>query len=159
MLMAVAQCDSWNSWFCRFGFKLMLLAPWSLIQSFPCSFQWMKAFQDEFHLLFRLPNSLFGDFLPKWHMHVLFYMQSRTPSWCSTAQCFSGLPSREQWSVLEMFWSTHCTHICAAIAVCVFCDLYGYNQVMYNIDDHWHSWAVSVWVDEVSDVSIWDNRC
>ena len=36
-----------------------------------------------------------------------------------------------------------------------FCDLYGYNQVMYNIDDHWHSWAISVWVDEVS---IWDNR-
>lgn len=50
-----------------------------------------------------------------------------------------------------------CKHVCSNCCMrFFFCDLYGYNQVMYNIDDHWHSWAVSVWVDEVS---IWDSRC
>lgn len=157
MLMAVLQCHSRNSWFVGLTLRSCYL-PLEV---------WYR------HSLVFLSV---GEGLPRWISFVvpttersLWRFPSQVAHSCSILHAKSNpvlvfdrtvfLRITEQRAMKclgDVLEHALYTHLCSNCCMCFCGDLYGYNQVMYNIDDHWHSWAVSVWVDEVS---IWDSRC
>ena len=142
--------------FCRFGFKLMLLASWSLIQAFPCvPFSGWRPSKMNFICCSDYRTLSLEISFPSGTcmFHSTCKVEPRLgvqPH--SVSQDYRAESNEVSWRCFGACIVQTCVQ--QLLYAFFFFDLYGYN--LYNIDDHWHSWAISAWVDEVS---IWDNRC